>query len=358
MPMSSRVILRLAFVVFCFCAALEAREPIDFQTILPRIQSSAPGGVVNGGLAFKVEKSLVLILPLPAVQSIEFDAETDGYFTLHWLAEANAPLSPNMIPNMTLLRGTTHCDLDMRICQNWSRESLPRLEIVGAGTLTLKNLAMTRIHPDTDIAATRATAQFWAPERIRGTTINFLTPVYWSSEGGYSWTFVWGCAFAVFFAIYAIVSISQKKLRKPSLVALSCLAWVLIYQLQFVIRFYPMLNKGVLVSNDDKLRNYPLSPGLGQLVVMAKEAIPENAQVIIDAKKDDWSAQILCFNLAPRRCGYKLIADDKLAGIMQANTISIPEATYWVSYFGETPLPKEFEKVYSQSALLFVARRK
>lgn len=352
-------------LLLCLPAGAAERE-VRFDT-LSKIRASVPAKAVGDTLDLRLTRAATCILPLAGVRTLRFVCEVEGYLELECTAiPATADKSfrpPQAYTEGTrLVPGVNRCAFDLRRSPHWQSDSLVLLSLEGTGTVRLRDLKADFLEPEADAQRERARAMFWAPLRLGHTTINLLPAVYCDPGRRYSWTLVWGCVTAGVLVLVALLGWLWRPLRGPRTLAYAALGCLLLYQGQWLCRFVPALHLRPLVSEEEKIRDHYFSQELGLLIRAARQHIPAEAKTIVAGQKTDWfGKQALAFNLAPRLCGYRRdrARPGCYRGLSRAYTPPVlqKEADYWISYYGDVPLPGAFTKVYELNPHVYIARR-
>jgi hypothetical protein len=336
--------------------------PVSLETLGGRLEANAPTALTQRGLEIRVDGYALVVLPF-AAQELELDAEADAPILLSWTSRSAGGLRPYGPPwrYATVPRTPAPLRLDLRIAQGWTPSAQPALLLKGTGTVVVH--AMRARPAPREPAEARAAldrALLWAPESVGHTTINLLTPSYWSATRR-----VWladvvaGAALSVFLAALAASRLRRGRLRPGPALAVAGLAALALWDAHFLVRFLPMANLRVEPDREARIReNYYFDPEFGALAALARETLGPGERVGTMGGPKDWFApQTLCFDLAPRPCAIVRPGEAVHAGISRVGSLRPDEIDAIVSFHGG-PLPDGFETVAAVTPRAVVARRR
>lgn len=347
----------------CLPHPAPALEEIPIGALAAGASADVPAMVSDRGLEVPVDLASRLLLPLQGAQELEIEAVAQGLLTLTWASESGGRVAFRGPPwrYRRLPAGAVGLHLDMRQTAGWTPSSRPALLLAGTGHLTLTRLRAGFAPADPE--ATRAgldRAVRWAPESVGHTTINTLTPPFWSASRrihlaqGLAWVFGALLAVGIALALWR-----RRPGGKETAVAAACLAAVALWDAGFLVRFLPAANLSIRLDPEDRIReNYSFAPEVGALAALARTALGPGERIGVLARRGDWfSPQTLCFNLAPRRCVFIEPGAGELAGISGVIRLRADEIDAVVALHPDRPLPDGFVPVAGVSPRAFIARR-
>lgn len=343
-------------------AADERMVPVPLESLSGRIRSNGPFSLGARGLETEVDGWRNLSLPL-AAQELELDVEADGPVLLTWAMRNGIRVRQRGPPwrYVTLPRPAGTVRLDLRQAADWTPSSQAVLTLDGSGRVAIRALRVRPVPADPAAAGDALDrALLRAPESMGHTTINCLTPAYWSATRG-----IWladvvaGLALAVGIAVLALERLRRGRWRPRVALAAAAVAAIGAWDVHFLVRFLPMASLKVPGSAEARIRDgYAFAPELGELAELARRTLRADERVGAMAEEKDWFApQTLCFNLAPRRCAIVRQGAREHAGIQGIERLREDEIDAIVSFRGE-PLPEGFVPVAAVSARALVARRR
>jgi hypothetical protein len=245
---------------------------------------------------------------------------------------------------------------------HWSQRNFPYLLLEGAGHFTITGLRYLPSPPDE--ASARAAldrAVFFAPLAIGYTTINLLYVPWWSISDR---TFLYnrlGWAFVVLSGLVALCYLLLRRGWRPvKSVALAALLVTAASDVFFLSKFVPAANLSVRLDPEARIRdNYMYAPKLGALTALARSTLRADERVGVRGLGRDWFApEVLCFNLAPRRCVTIVPGEREYTGLSQVDHLRPEDLDAIVSIDADDPLPPEIAPVAEVSGNAFVARRR
>jgi hypothetical protein len=352
----------LAAVLAAPAAAARADlRPVPFEQLQGRVRSGGPVALTARGLELDLAGFASIELPF-AAEELEVEVEADGPVLLTWAARSGPELRPFGPPwryaRLPAARETLR--LDLRIVDGWHPRAQPVLVLGGGGHVVLHAL---RARPPTGGEEGRAAydrAVLWAPESVGHTTINLLTPSFWSASRGVALAdVIAGAALAAFAAVLAGVRARRGRWRPGLAVAAAALVAVGAWNVHFLARFLPMANLAFAPDPEARIReNYYFAPDVGALAALARATLREDERVGTMGAPNDWfAAQTLCFNLQPRRCAIVKPGAAEHAGISGVGRLREDELDAIVAYRAG-PLPDGFVPVAAVSPHAVVARRR
>lgn len=333
---------------------------IDVSPLPSLFKTGAPKNLVEGGVAFDIDKRAVILLKLPHVAKLDFSYKAEGYFRLYYATavEGNFRLSNEFLMSRPLLKNKGRLKLDLRHTLNWSADSFPLLIVEGTGRFSISNLKAFTVSNPGAYRKEKNRAFFWRPEVVRETTINFLTPVYWDFENKMHWPVVLGALFFLAALGIAVVRYFWGQKYDYLLRTVSIL-FILIYSVHFLIRFLPIVNFDPFISNNEKVKKNYSSPEFGQLAAAAREIIkPDDRVVFLGEEKDWFSPKALCFNIAPTKCVLYEQDSRQYASVRDVIKLEPSDVNIAVHYNSAHDLLPGFEKLYELNKNVFIAVRK
>jgi hypothetical protein len=134
---------------------------------------------------------------------------------------------------------------------------------------------------------------------------------------------------------------------------------IMIFHLNFLVRFLPLVHSQFWTSAENKIQENYVNPEFGQLAALAREKIPARAKVAIFGDPNDWfSPQTFCFNLLPRSCVFAKASTNEWKGIGEIDALKSEEIEAIIFYNSDLPLPDNFKKTFEVSKNAFVAEKK
>jgi hypothetical protein len=338
--------------------------PVSLDSLRGRIDGGPPVALTGRGLEIPVEGNAALALPFPA-QELELDLETaaGGPFLLTWANRSERQLRafgpPWRYAEVPRARGTLRVDL--RIAPGWAPSAQPVLLLRGAGTVAVHGVRALPAPRDAEESrAAYDRAQLWAPESVGHTTINFLTPAFWSASRG-TWLadVIAGAALAVLAGALAVARLRHGRFRLGLAAPLAALFALAAWDAHFLARFLPMANVSVEPDAEVRIReNYYFDPEFGALAALARATLrPDERVGAMGAPRDWFGPQTLCFAVAPRPCAIVKPGEAVHAGISGVGRLRSDEIDAIVSLRGG-PLPDGFAPVAAVDGEALVARRR
>ncbi len=362
-PCRRRALLALALAVAAPAGAADL-APVALEALRGRIETPAQHAFTGRGLEIVVEGNTSVALPFGG-QALELDVEASGPVMLTWASRsAGRPFHPFGPPwrHVTLPRTRTSLLLDLRITDGWSPSAQVAFGLTGAGVVVIHGMRLLPLERDpAEAAAAYDRALLWAPESIGHTTINLLTPSYWSASRG---TWLSDVVAAVAAAAFAIaVAISWSRRRRPGLaraLAAAALAAAGLWNVHLLVRFLPAFHLRPTPDVEVRIRDhYDVAPDVGALAALARATLRPDERVGAMGVPKGWFApQTLCFNLFPRPC--VILSDGapgpEHAGISGVGRLREDELDAVVAY--RSALPPGFIPVASLGPSAVVARRR
>ncbi len=340
-----------------------APRTVPLEALRARLGALLPMALTARGLEIHVDRYAYVPLPF-AAQELELDAEADGPVLLTWAARSASgvklygpPWRYTVVPHApATLR------LDLRITRGWNPSVQSVLFLKGGGTVIVHAMRARPVAPDLGAAlASYDRALLWAPESIGHTTINFLTPSYWSASGG-TWLsdVVAAGALAVFVGTLAAIGLRRRRWAPGLAVAMAALFAVGAWNAHFLVRFLPAAKLSFDPDPEARIRdNYYFDPEFGALAALARATLRPDERVGAMAAPGDWFApQTLCFDLAPRRCVVVKPGEQEHVGISGLGRLRSDEIDAIVAFGKTGPLPDGFVPVAAVSPDAVVARRR
>ncbi len=333
------------------------------------LQSNAPLTVTSAGLEVEVSHPTALVFRFQGAQEMELEYEASGILLLTWataypssggLPDHRAP--PYRYRRIRAGRGQTR--IDLRQTANWRPSGFPYLLLEGSGHITITKLAYLPAPPDTASARQALDrSMFWAPYAFDYTAINVLDPPYWSASQR---SFLFNRLGALFLALIGLLALGyaafRRRLRLGWALAVAAVLATAAGDAVFLAKLAPPLRLSIEPDPEVRIReNYAFAPKLGALAALARATIPPGDRVGVTVRLHggDWfAAEVLCFNLAPRRCVTLVPGSEQLTGMSQVDRLRPEELDSIVSYDSEDPLPAGFRPVAQVSPDAFVARRR
>ena len=323
------------------------------------LESSTPVSRTARGLEIEVFGQGALALPLRATREIEIDGIADGFFTVTWAPESGIGVPPWRYERVR--PGPVRLRLDLMQSLAWNPSARPVLVFEGTGRFVVSRVRAGAA-PTTWSSAQEAWNRtvFWAPESIGHTTINSLTPPLWSAaDRGFFSTLLAGAFCAVAVATLAAVFAARRAWRPGLALAVAAGTAIAIHDAHFLARLLPALDLAFEPDPEERIRNgYPFAAEFGELAARARAELGPGERVGTMAHPKDWfTAQTLCFNLAPRPCAI-VGRGEEHAGISGITRLRSDELDAIVSFGAIDALPDGFAPVAFVSRRAFVARRR
>jgi hypothetical protein len=356
-------LLIAASLVAAAPASASPLETVPLVFLERNTQSSAPVQLTQVGIVLTVVQDQTLVLPLPGVDRLVLDLIAEGHFRLAWTNESPAGVggTAQPPPYLVLRPGRTTVDLDLLIDAPSDPRARPVLSILGSGRLIIAAARASRITGDPAELSRRADlATLLAPQTIWPASINFLHRPLLSSQPELWFDDVVALLAALAATAAAIASwrrYGRTRALAAGLVA-ACLTAALLSNALMLIRFLPAFRLEPTSSPEDRIRdNYYFQPELGALAAVARSTLPPTDRVGIIGPAGDWfTAQTLCFNLAPRPCVKIEGNGPRYAGISEVERLALDELDALVVLADASP-PSGFIAVAGIGPYAFVARR-
>jgi hypothetical protein len=253
--------------------------------------------------------------------------------------------------------------LDLRITEGWTPASVPVLGFTGAGKVVVHAMRVLPLERDSAAAAAAFDrARLWAPESIGHTTINFLTPSFWSASRGVWLTdVVAGAAAVAFVAALAFWRVRRRRLEVARALAVAALVSAGLWNVHLLVRFLPAFKLHPTPDVEERIRdNYEVAPDVGALAALARATLGPGERVgAVGVPKGWFAPQTICFNLAPRRCAILSagVPESVHAGISGVGRLRDDELDALVMYRAG-PVPPGFVPVAALGTNAVVARRR
>jgi hypothetical protein len=344
-------------------AAASELRAVPLDALRGKLDTSAAYAFTRRGLEIDVDGNTALSTGL-AARVAELDVEATGPVTLTWAARSPAkPFTPFGPPwrHLTVPRERATVRLDLRIATGWSPAAELVLGLTGSGRVVVHAI---RILPNASDGSEQQAAYdralFWAPEGLGHTTINLLTPSYWSASRG-TWLsdVLAGAAVLALVATLLAAKLRGRRVRTGVALAAAALVAVGAWDLHLLVRFLPALNLEPTPDTERRIReNYYVATEVGALAALARATLRDDERVGAMGHPKSWfAAQTLCFNLAPRRCAIVVPGEPVHRGISGVGQLRDDELDAIVAHRAG-PLPDGFVTVASLGPTLVVARRR
>ena len=347
-------------ICFLFIPSIASSGQVDIPPLPAMFESDAIKSQKDDAILFEIDKRAAIILKIRQISGLTLDYEADGYFRITYttIPEGEYLIVPHMLMVKTIFKGEGKLEIDLRHTINWSPDSFPLLLIEGTGKISFKNIRAKTVADQSRYLTEKNSAFFWRPEEARVTTINFLTPVYWNFSKGTYWPEILGYTFLITVFIFTIAAYFRKTDLSGIVPAISILA-IMIYGSHFAIRFIPMVNNGIFLSNSEKIKRFYFRPEFGQLAAAAREIIGPDKNVVFMGEDKDWMApEALCFNIAPTKCAFYKQGADVYYNVYKLIPMNPKEADVVVSYNSKYEIPPGFTKKFVLNKNTFIAVKK
>lgn len=339
--------------------------PVPLASLAARLDATLPHALTPAGLELSVDGNANAALPL-AGQVVELDVESSGPVLLTYASRTpGRPFHPFGPPwrHLTVPRARTRVALDLRTTEGWTPAAVPVLGLTGAGKIVVHGVRVLPLERDPEAAATAFDrARLWAPECLGHTTINFLTPSFWSASRGIWLSDVVAGAAAVAFVVALVFwRLRRRRLDVPRALAVAALVAAGLWNVHLLVRFLPAFKLRPTPDVEARIReNYEVAPDVGALAALARATLRPGERVGAMGVAKGWFApQTICFNLAPRRCAIVNAGTGETvhAGISGVGRLRDDELDAIVAYRAG-PLPPGFVPVAALGSSAVVARRR
>jgi hypothetical protein len=336
--------------------------PIPLETIA--VDEGTPHLLAQGGLHIANEATCRIDLPVRGAQVVELDVENSGELLLTWSAQTPGreftPFGPPW-RHLTIPHGRSTLTLDFRIVPGWTVQSAPVLGVTGSGRLLIRQVRA--LGPDRDRdrqldAFDRA--NLWAPEALGPTTINLLTPSFWKMSRGRWLADVVAAVAALAFAAVLAWTWRRRRRPRPALaLAVAAVVAAGLWDAHLLVRLVPPFDLRPTPDPERRIRdNFWVAPDLGAVTAIARATLRPGERVGVATQERDWfSAQTLCFNLAPRPCVVLHQNEPVHHGISQVGALRDEELDA-VIVFRAGWAPAGFERIAGVGPLRWIGRRR
>jgi hypothetical protein len=321
--------------------------------------SNVPLVRAPSGFEIDVDGRAFLLLPFPGAVEIELDCVSDGILNVYRASESGMgqpPFRYRVVPG-----GTARLRFDLLESVKWTYGARPVLLFDGSTRLSIIGIRVRPPPSDPELLKTAIDrAAFWAPESIGHTTINFLTPTFWSvTDGIFLPDVLAGSAAVIFVVALAGMRIARGRWNPGIALSIAALAAVAAQNAHFLVRIVPAAKLSFPADPEIRIRdNYYFATEMGALASLARSTIRHDEKVGVIGAPGDWFApQTMCFNLAPRRCGIVKPGETSYAGVSGTGRLRLDELDAIVCIGGRDPLPPGFAPVASVGRRAFIARR-
>jgi len=279
---------------------------IDVPLIPSLFVSNADKTFKDGAVSFDIDRHATILIKLSGLAEVDFDYEVDGYFRLDYVTTEQSKYRVNSTYAIgrSLDRKGGHLRLNLKYTISWSPDTFPLLILQGTGRFTMKSIKAVTVSGPAEYRSDKNAALFWRPEVFRSSLMNYITPMYWDFSRRISWPMVLGGV-----ALFSLLVISSwayfSGVKRTKLIQELSLIFILIYGVNFIIKFIPMVHWQSFLSSNDKIRNYYPIPEFGDLAAASREIVKKTDKVVVFTEYGDWfSPKALCLNIAPVNCTY------------------------------------------------------
>jgi hypothetical protein len=337
---------------------------VDLVATAAEMQSTTPLYRKRKGVELLVDQRAIVILPLAGSQELELEYEAAGPYLLTFgNFDGVDPIDPTSRPwrYRRLAPGRGTLKVDLREASGFTTKTRPYLAIHGNGRFELARLRVRPL-PTTreEVLAGFDRAQLWAPNAMDYTVVNALETPMWSAVRGTPLYLVLGVAFL---ALVAAVAAGWRLLRKAWHVQAALAAGALLAagagDVVSMAKLLPALELAPKPDPERRIReNYAFNPEAGALAALARASLRPGDRVGIVCLDYLWHArELLCFNLAPRRCVYMDPGQAEHAGLSGVDRLLPGEIDAVVSYQSDEPPPPGFTRTAQLGPRAWVARR-
>lgn len=325
-------------------------------------QSDSVKRIEKDGVTFEIDKNARILLNLPKLKRLKLEYSADGYFKLEYVSHKKGfpLLSYNpFLRGFALRKGEGELVIDLRHTENWGIDSLPVLFIRGNGKLKIKKLVTETISPDDGpVAYQKDTAFFWMPERYTHTSVNSITPVFWSYSDKIFFTSVLAVLYGIALALLYLLSTRKKSIAFSKLLPAVSALFAFIFMTHFGLRFYPTLHAGLFLSPEEKRESYYIEPELGPVINAARKHLTTANRVIVIGRDDDWFAkESICFHISDRECGF-LKSEEIYLGLSYVDKVTWETADAVVSYNSREEPDFDYRKVWELNDNVFIGTKR
>ncbi|HVP67316.1 MAG TPA: hypothetical protein VMT17_08645 [Anaeromyxobacteraceae bacterium] len=364
---SGRLAASLALLLFG-CGRPESPGMQD-APLLPLAKASwsnVPIRAGEGELGLDVEQPSALVLPIRGAQELEIEYQASGILLLTYntVDAESGKLPDHRGPPYRYRRlapGRGRVRLDLRETANWSTRREPYLLLEGSGRFTITGLRYRPRPPDeASVRAALDRSAFLAPIAIGYTTVNLLYAPWWSQSER---TFLYdrlGLLFLGLVAVGAVAALASRRIPLVGAIAGAAILATAASDAVFLAKLLPSVELTFPLDPEARIReNHRYAPKLGALAALARRTLPPGDRVAVRSFPNDWFApEVLCFNLAPRRCATLAPGAAEYVGPSQVDRLRPDEVDAVVSIDSAEPLPPGFARVAEVSPGAYVARRR
>jgi hypothetical protein len=365
--MQHAALSRIAASALLAAAPALVRASVALQEVPIASLGSAPSNariaITARGAEVDVDDPVGLLLPLPRIRFLELDLAVDAPMLVSFLAEPHGAPAPGLprCRYRSLSAGATTLTVDLAEVPGWTGANWPALRFEGAGHVVVSHVrAGPRVESEAAARADVDRAALWSSDPPWHTSINAISPPFWSaSRGTYLSDVVAAAAAGLFVAVLVGFRLARGSWRPGAALAAAGLLAVAAHGTHAAIRFLPAWNLSPKLDPEARIRdNYGFVAQFGPLAALARSSVRPGERVGVVADAGDWfGPQTLCFQLAPRRCVAVKPGEAEHRGISGIGTLRDDEIDVLVSY-DALELPAGFAPVAAVSRRAFVARRK
>ena len=354
------VLICLLVIMASITPAIARTVTLSPQKVFSSIQTNATKNLEGSITVLNIDKRAQVIVKYSRIKKVKLDYDSEGLFKLDYtIITPEAHQIPSLFLGQSLFIGSASLELDLRSCFFWDAQSIPILLFEGTGKFGIKSISLEPIEEGEDVLAENNWAIFLMPERIRPTTVNFLSPRYWNFESHMLWPNVLGKTILLVSAMLWVGSLIFRWINSHGLVPLFSITGIVIYSFYFLLTLIPMLHTQIFITNENKIRQNYMNPEFGELAARARKLIDREAKVAIYGEDADWfSPQTLCFNMAPTKCVFAKANTEMYSGISGVTELKPSEIDTIVFLNSALPLPEGFQKISEINPNAFIAKKK